>query len=156
LPKLVERAGRTPTGSITAFYTVLVEADDPNEPISDTVRGLLDGHTWLSRQLSSRGHYPAIDILQSISRLMPEVTDAEHAKATYAIRDLLGAYRDHEDLISIGAYRRGGSKKVDLAIDMRDDIFRYLRQPVEQRSSVADAKHGLLRLYRTYRERMGD
>ena len=154
LPKLVERAGRTPTGSITAFYTVLVEADDPNEPISDAVRGLLDGHTWLSRQLSSRGHYPAVDILQSISRLMPEVTDAEHAQATYAIRNLLGAYRDHEDLISIGAYRRGGSKTVDLAIDMRDEIFSYLRQPVEQRSSVADAREGLLQLYRKYCERM--
>ena len=110
LPKLVERAGRSPQGSITAFYSVLVEADDPNEPISDAVRGLLDGHTWLSRKLSSRGHYPAIDVLESISRLMPEVTDDEHRQAIYAIRDLLGAYRDHEDLISIGAYRRGSNK----------------------------------------------
>jgi flagellum-specific ATP synthase len=154
LPRLVERAGRTPQGSITAFYTVLVEADDPNEPISDAVRGLLDGHTWLSRQLSSRGHYPAIDILQSISRLMPQVTDAEHARATYAVRDLLGAYRDHEDLISIGAYRRGGNKTVDLAIDMRDEIYRYLRQPVEERSSVAEARDGLMRLYQKYAEHM--
>jgi flagellum-specific ATP synthase len=154
LPKLVERAGRTPQGSITAFYTVLVEADDPNEPISDTVRGLLDGHTWLSRQLSSRGHYPAIDPLQSISRLLPQVTDDEHARATYAIRDLLGAYRDHEDLISIGAYRRGASKVVDAAIDMQDDINRYLRQPVEQPSTLEEAREGLMRLKRTYQERM--
>jgi flagellum-specific ATP synthase len=154
LPKLVERAGRTPQGSITAFYTVLVEADDPNEPISDTVRGLLDGHTWLSRQLSSRGHYPAIDVLQSISRLMPQATDDEHVRATHAIRDLLGAYRDHEDLISIGAYRRGANKTVDAAIDMQDDINRYLRQPVEQPSTLADARDGLLRLHRQYCERM--
>ena len=98
---------------------MLVEADDPNEPISDAVRGLLDGHTWLSRKLSSRGHYPAIDVLESISRLMPEVTDDEHRQATYALRDLLAAYRDHEDLISIGAYHRGSNKTVDAAIDMQ-------------------------------------
>jgi flagellum-specific ATP synthase len=155
LPKLVERAGRTPQGSITAFYTVLVEADDPNEPISDTVRGLLDGHTWLSRSLSSRGHYPAIDVLQSISRLMPEVADDEHARATYAIRDLLGAYRDHEDLISIGAYRRGANKIVDAAINMQDGIIRYLRQPVDQPSTLDEAREGVLRLQQEYQERMG-
>ncbi len=154
LPKLVERAGRTPQGSITAFYTVLVEADDPNEPISDTVRGLLDGHTWLSRQLSSRGHYPAIDVLQSISRLMPEVADDEHARATYAIRDLLGAYRDHEDLISIGAYRHGANKIVDAAIDMQDEINRYLRQPVDEPLTLDEAREGVLRLQQQYQKRM--
>ncbi len=156
LPKLVERAGRSPHGSITAFYSVLVEADDPNEPICDTVRGLLDGHTWLSRKLSSRGHYPAIDVLESISRLMPDVTDDEHRQATYAIRDLLGAYRDHQDLISIGAYRRGSNKTVDAAIDMQDGIHRYLRQPVEESSTLLDARNGLLELYREYRERTGE
>ncbi len=155
LPKLVERAGRTPQGSITAFYSVLVEADDPNEPISDTVRGLLDGHTWLSRQLSSRGHYPAIDVLQSISRLMPEVADDEHARGTYALRDLLGAYRDHEDLISIGAYRRGANKVVDAAIDMQDGINRYLRQPVQQPSTFDEARRGVLRLQQEYQEHLG-
>ena len=151
------RAGRAErrTGSITAFYAVLVEADDPNEPISDAVRGLLDGHTWLSRKLSSRGHYPAIDVLESISRLMPEVTDDEHAQATYAVRDLLGAYRDHEDLISIGAYHRGSNKTVDAAIDMREEIDRYLRQAVEQPSTLADAREGLMRLHQQYRTRMG-
>ncbi len=156
LPKLVERAGRSPRGSITAFYSVLVEADDPNEPISDAVRGLLDGHTWLSRKLSSRGHYPAVDVLESISRLMPEVTDQQHARATYAIRDLLGAYRDHQDLISIGAYRRGSNKTVDAAIDMQDEISRYLRQPVEQPATLNDARGQLLQLHRQYRERLGE
>ena len=110
LPKLVERAGRSPQGSITAFYSVLVEGDDPNEPISDAVRGLLDGHTWLSRKLSSRGHYPAIDVLESISRLMPDVTDDEHARRSMPSATCWRAYRDHEDLISIGAYRRGSNK----------------------------------------------
>jgi FliI/YscN family ATPase len=148
LPKLVERAGRAPQGSITAFYTVLVEGDDPNEPISDAVRGLLDGHTWLARRLSSRGHWPAIDVLESISRLMPELADEEHAQAACAVRELLAAYRDHEDLISIGAYRRGGNKSVDAAIDLQDDINRYLRQPVEQPSTLADAREGLIELYR--------
>ena len=133
---------------------MLVEADDPNEPISDAVRGLLDGHTWLSRKLSSRGHYPAIDVLESISRLMPEVTDDEHRQAIYAIRDLLGAYRDHEDLISIGAYRRGSNKTVDAAIDMQDEIDRYLRQPVEQPSTLGRGREQLFPLYQRYRRRL--
>ena len=153
LPKLVERAGQTREGSITAFYTVLVEADDPNEPISDTVRGLLDGHTWLSRKLSSRGHWPAIDVLESISRLMPEVTDLQQREAIHAVRDMLGAYRDHEDLISIGAYHRGSNKTVDAAIDMREEINHYLRQSVEQPSTLADAREGLMRLHQQFRER---
>ena len=154
LPKLVERAGRAARGSITAFYAVLVEADDPNEPISDTVRGLLDGHTWLSRKLSAKGHYPAIDVLESISRLMPDVTDDEHRQATYAVRDLLGAYRDHQDLISIGAYRRGSNRSVDAAIDMQGELDRYLRQQVEQPSTLADARGQLLELGRQYRQRI--
>jgi flagellum-specific ATP synthase len=154
LPKLVERTGRSPNGSITAFYSVLVEGDDPNEPISDAVRGLLDGHTWLSRKLSSRGHWPAIDVLDSISRLMPDVADPEHLQATYAIRDLLGAYRDHQELISIGAYRRGANQTVDAAIDMQDALNRFLRQSVEQPSTLADARQQLLELHRQHRERI--
>jgi len=154
LPRLVERAGRSPRGSITAFYSVLVESDDPNEPISDAVRGLLDGHTWLSRKLSARGHFPAIDILDSTSRLMPEVTDPEQAQAIYAVRDLLGAYRDHQDLISIGAYQRGSNKTVDAAMDMQDRLNRYLRQPVDEPSTLADARRQLFELHAEYRQRL--
>ena len=144
LPKLVERAGRSPAGSITAFFTVLVEGDDPNEPIADTA--FLDGHTWLARSLASRGHYPAIDVLTSLSRLMSEIASEEHRRAATVVRSLLAAYRDHEDLISIGAYRRGGNKLVDAAIDMQDDLNGFLRQRVDQPSSVEDARKGLFTL----------
>ncbi len=146
LPKLLERAGRSPRGSITAFYTVLVEADDPNEPVSDAVRGLLDGHTWLSRRLAAQGHYPAVDVLKSLSRLMPEVADEEHRAAAVAVRELLAAYRDHEDLISIGAYRRGSNPRVDAATDLLDDIRGFLRQPVDRPATLEEAREGLLRI----------
>jgi flagellum-specific ATP synthase len=155
LPQLVERAGRSPRGSITAFYSVLVEADDPNEPISDAVRGLLDGHTWLSRRLSARSHYPAIDVLESLSRLMPEVTNAEHRQAASAIREMMANYRDHEDLISIGAYRRGSNKSVDAAIELQDELNRYLRQPVEKGADLNEARSGLLQLSTQYAARLG-
>ena len=146
LPKLVERSGRSRRGSITAFYTVLVEADDPNEPISDAVRGLLDGHVWLARKLAVKAHYPAIDVLESLSRLMPDVTSDEHRQAAVLIRELLAAYRDHEDLISIGAYRRGSNLKVDLAIEMQEAINKYLRQPVDEGSTVQSALENLMTL----------
>jgi flagellum-specific ATP synthase len=155
LPRLVERAGRSAKGSITAFYTVLVEADDQNEPIADTVRGLIDGHTWLSRRLASRAHYPAVDTLDSLSRLMTEVVDADHRRAAQAVRELLAVYREHEDLISIGAYRRGSNKKVDAAIDMQEDLNKFLRQQVEERSSVEDARTALLALYQQFLAKTG-
>jgi flagellum-specific ATP synthase len=154
MPRLVERAGKSPEGSITAFYSVLVEADDPNEPISDAVRGLLDGHTWLSRRLASRGHYPAIDILESLSRLMPDVTSQEHRRAALALRELLAAYREHEDLISVGAYRRGSNRVVDLAIEMQAEINQYLRQPVGEPSTLADARDRLLRWHKQYLQKL--
>lgn len=146
LPKLVERAGRTPLGSITAFYSVLVEGDDTNEPVSDTVRGLLDGHVILSRKLASQAHWPAIDVLESISRLFPDIVPAEQRAAAQTIRELLSAYRDHEDLISIGAYKSGANPTVDCAIATRDDIQKYLRQAIEDRSSVETARAELLKL----------
>src|SRR5262245_52814515 len=146
LPRLIERAGRAPSGSITAFYSVLVEGDDTNEPVSDTVRGLLDGHILLSRRLASQAHWPAIDILESISRLFPEITPLEQRAAAQTIRELLAAYRDHEDLISIGAYRQGANPTVDAAIVMREEINRFLRQAIEEPSSVEAARGELLKL----------
>ena len=154
LPKLVERAGMSPRGSITAFYSVLVEADDPNEPISDALRALLDGHTWLSRKLAGRGHYPAVDVLESLSRLMTEVTTPEHREAATMVRELLAAYRDHEDLISIGAYRRGGNRMVDLALEMLDPIEQFLRQKVDERCTVEGARDALLAVWRLAQERI--
>ena len=146
LPRLVERAGRAARGSITAFYSVLVEGDDPNEPISDAVRGLLDGHILLSRKLAARGHYPAIDVLESISRLMPDVATSPQRAGAVAVRELLAAYRDHEDLISVGAYRAGSNAAVDAAIALREEIDRYLRQAVEEQSSLESARDELLAL----------
>jgi flagellum-specific ATP synthase len=125
---------------------VLVEADDPNEPISDTVRGLLDGHVWLSRKLASQGHYPAVDVLESLSRLMPEVTTDEHRKAAVELRSLLSAHREHEDLLSIGAYRRGSNPTVDTAVELLDPINTYLRQDVNEQATVETARRGLLEL----------
>jgi flagellum-specific ATP synthase len=146
LPRLLERAGRTTRGSITGFYSVLVEGDDPNEPICDAVRGLLDGHTWLSRKLAARGHYPAIDVLESISRLMSDITPAEHRAAAQAVREVMAAQRDNEDLISIGAYRRGSNRLVDLALEMQGDIAGFLRQRIDERATVEHAAGHLLRL----------
>ncbi len=148
LPKLLERAGRTERGSITGFYSVLVEGDDPNEPICDCVRGLLDGHTWLSRKLASKAHYPAIDVLESISRLMSDIVPDTHREAAQTLRELLSAYRDHEDLISIGAYRKGSNKVVDAAIELQSDINGILRQKVAEPSSVEKACEALLQLHR--------
>lgn len=154
MPKLVERAGRSPAGSITAFYTVLVEADDPNEPISDAVRGLLDGHVWLSRKLASRAHYPAVDVLESLSRLMPDVTDEEHRRAAQTIRELLAAYRDHEDLVSIGAYRRGSNPAVDVALEMQEQLTTLLRQPVAQGAALAESRQAVVQLHQQALQRL--
>lgn len=146
LPALLERTGRTPEGSITAFYSVLVEGDDPNEPIADTLRGVLDGHFWLSRKIASRGQYPAIDILESISRLMTEVSNVEHQGAARHFRELLGAYRDHEDLISIGAYRHGANPTVDAAIAAREEMVKYLQQDVGEKTTLEDTRKWLIEL----------
>ncbi|HTN74858.1 MAG TPA: FliI/YscN family ATPase [Pirellulaceae bacterium] len=146
LPRLVERAGRTFSGSITAFYTVLVEGDDTNEPVSDTVRGLIDGHTILSRKIAAKGHYPAIDVLESISRLMTDIVSPEQRASVMIFRELMAAYRDHEDLISIGAYRAGANPTVDTAIAMLGEINRYLKQGIQERSSVENARDDLLKL----------
>jgi flagellum-specific ATP synthase len=146
LPKLVERTGRTSAGSITAFYSVLVEGDDANEPVADTMRGLLDGHIWLSRSLAARGHYPAIDVLDSISRLMNDVTSSPHRAAAQTVRELLAVYREHQDLLSIGAYRKGSNRRVDVAIELRDEMDRFLQQPVDARSDIEASHRALISL----------
>lgn len=128
LPRLLERSGRTEKGSMTGIYTVLVDGDDTNEPVSDAVRGILDGHIVLSRGLAERGHWPAIDILGSVSRVMPSVTDAEHRAAALRFRQLWAAYRDNEDLISIGAYQSGSNAEVDEAITKRTVMKALLQQ----------------------------
>src|SRR5690606_25739952 len=114
--------GQSALGSITAFYTVLVDGDDENEPIADAVRGLLDGHVWLSRKLAGRGHYPAIDVLASISRLMNDIVPSSHREAALTVRRLLSVYAENEDLLSIGAYRRGSNRTLDTAVEMREAI----------------------------------
>jgi flagellum-specific ATP synthase len=131
LPRLVERSGQSRDGSITAFYTVLVEGDDENEPVADALRGLLDGHIWLARKLASRGHYPAIDVLASISRLMIDITAPQHQADAQTIRRLLATHAEHEDLLSVGAYRRGSNRAVDVAVEMRESIDGFLRQSLD-------------------------
>ncbi len=155
LPRLVERAGRTPRGSITAFYSVLVEGDDPNEPISDAVRGLLDGHVFLSRELAAAGHYPAIDVLSSISRLMNDIASPEHLEAARQVRRLLAAYRDHADLISIGAYRSGSNRLVDAAIALKPDIDAFLQQAVTERATAEETTARLRSLQAAIERQLG-
>lgn len=133
LPKLMERAGtKKGAGTITGIYTVLVEGGDMDEPIADAVRAISDGHIVLSRQLAARNHYPAIDVLASISRVMPKVTSKEHKIVASHLRDLLAAYKESEDLITVGAYARGSNPKVDKAIAIYDDLINLLRQQVEE------------------------
>jgi flagellum-specific ATP synthase len=137
LPRLLERTGTSERGSITAIYTVLVEGDDMNEPISDTVRGILDGHMVLSRKLANANHYPPIEILASISRLMSEIATKEHAGMAARIRNLMATYRESQDLISIGAYKPGTNQLVDQSIKLRQPIEDLLIQGYDEASDFA-------------------
>jgi len=128
MPKLVERAGVTDAGSITALYTVLLEGDDLDDPVGDTLRGLLDGHIVLSRRLANRGHFPAIDVLASLSRLMPRVVDSAHRDAAAALRECLATYEENRDLVQIGSYRAGANPRLDAAIARIDRVEAFLRQ----------------------------
>jgi flagellum-specific ATP synthase len=143
MPKLLERAGTSEKGTITAFYTILVDGGDMDEPVSDTVRGILDGHIILSRNLAQRSHYPAIDILASISRLANVVTGSETRKAAGIIRRLMADYAESEDLINVGAYKSGSNPKIDEAIARREDIEKFLVQTIEERSAVSETLEGL-------------
>lgn len=128
LPRLLERAGRTQAGSITGIYTVLVEGDDIGEPLADAVRGILDGHIWLSRRLAGRGHFPAIDVLNSISRVADDVVTTEHSRAARRLRQVLATWEDIEDLVSIGAYVPGTNPEYDVAVRSRDGLRAFLTQ----------------------------
>jgi flagellum-specific ATP synthase len=134
MPQFLERAGTSDRGTITGLFTVLVEGDDLDEPISDAVRSILDGHIVLSRRLSQRNHYPAIDVLDSISRCMPEVVSQEHLALSGRIKDLMAAYRENEDLIQIGAYSLGTNDRVDRAIKIHDRLDSFLRQGRQEAS----------------------
>ena len=146
MPKLLERAGSNDKGTITGLYTVLVEGDDFNEPISDTARSILDGHIMLSRDLAHKNHYPAVDVLQSVSRVMGDVVDKEHKSAAGKVRTLLAAYRKNEDLINIGAYVKGSDAVTDKAITLMDSINFFLQQGVDESMPYEETVSALLKL----------
>jgi flagellum-specific ATP synthase len=146
LPKLLERSGKFQTGSITAFYTVLVEGDDMNDPIADSVRSILDGHIVLDRELAARGHYPCIDVLHSVSRLMSQLAGPDLKKAAYEVRDLMATYKKSEDLINIGAYKRGSNPRIDASIDRADAINGFLRQRAEEPTQLPFTHQQLIQL----------
>jgi len=147
LPRLMERTGNSRRGSITALYTVLVEGDDMNEPIADAVRAILDGHIVLSRKLSFEGHYPSIDVLQSISRLMPDITDEKQQQMAQKLREILATYSEAEDLINIGAYEQGSNPRIDYALTMIDRVKKFLRQEVGESFSWEETQAFLSQLF---------
>jgi flagellum-specific ATP synthase len=145
LPRLLERAGKFDNGgSITGFYTVLVEGDDMNEPIADAVRSILDGHIVLSRALAARNHYPCIDILNSASRLFSSVATKEHRDHAGQIRELLASYEKAEDLINIGAYQVGSNRSIDLAIARRDEVVDFLKQERDEGTHLSQTMDKLM------------
>ena len=146
MPKLLERSGNSDKGTMTGLYTVLVEGDDFNEPVSDTVRGILDGHVMLTRELAQKNHFPAIDVLGSISRVMVDVTTQEHQKAAGEIRNLLAVYEKNADLINIGAYIKGSDQTIDRAIRLNDEINAFLRQGVEEKESYDSIVNRLIEI----------
>jgi flagellum-specific ATP synthase len=138
MPKILERAGNSVDGSMTAIYTVLVEADDMNDPIGDSVRSIVDGHIVLSRKLADSSHYPPIDILASVSRLMTEVADKEHLEASKFIKDIYASYIDSKDLIEVGAYKKGSNPKVDVALAEIENINNFLRQDIYEKTDYKE------------------
>jgi flagellum-specific ATP synthase len=146
LPKLLERAGTSETGTITALYTVLVDGDDMNEPVADAVRAILDGHIVLSRKLASANQFPAVDVLASVSRVMPDVVTPEHFAAASKVRDMMATYREAEDLINIGAYVAGSNPRVDLAIARVETIRSFMRQGIYETSTLAEAQRAVTAL----------
>ncbi len=154
LPKLMERPGTSPTGSITAIYTVLVEGDDMNEPIADTTRGILDGHIVLSRHLAHMNHYPAIDVLQSVSRLFVEITSEEHQIAAGIIREILSTYKKNEDIITLGMYKKGTDPRIDYAIEKIDAVNSFLKQGVFEPDNLQNTIERMIELVSDYTEKV--
>ena len=148
LPKLLERAGTSHVGSITGIYTVLVEGDDMNEPIADAVRGILDGHIVLSRRLASKGQFPAIEVLESTSRVMADIVPEAILELAAIARDMLATYRENEDLITIGAYKPGQNKKVDMAVALNEHLIEFLKQRPNQRVGLQEAWRTLAEILR--------
>ncbi|GEN82028.1 flagellum-specific ATP synthase [Sporosarcina luteola] len=146
LPRLLERTGTNEVGAITAFYTVLVDGDDMNEPIADAVRGILDGHIVLDRTLANKGQYPAINVLKSVSRLMNHIASPEHVKAAEKLREMYYTYNKSEDLINIGAYKRGTSREIDEAIEFEPHITNFLKQSYKGNVSMDDTIEELISL----------
>ncbi len=146
LPRLLERAGTSRHGAITAVYTVLVEGDDMEEPVSDEVRGLVDGHWVLSRRLAERGHFPAIDVLASVSRVAGRIVDGEHQSEALAVRRVLSTLAEHGDAIDLGIYEPGSRAEVDLAIELRDDVRRFLVQDTELEAELDETRRALVDL----------
>lgn len=138
LPKLLERAGMSKKGSITGLYTVLVDGDDFNEPITDTARSILDGHIMLNRKLANKNHYPAIDVLMSISRVMSQIVDKEHKAVAGKLKNVLATYNEAEDLINIGAYKSGSNKEIDYAIEKHEAVNNFLLQGVDDRYEFSE------------------
>ncbi|PNR94174.1 FliI/YscN family ATPase [Petrotoga sp. 9PWA.NaAc.5.4] len=147
MPKILERAGNSSQGSMTAIYTVLVEADDMNDPIGDSVRSIVDGHIVLSRKLADSSHYPPIDILSSVSRLMTEVASKEHLEASKFLKDIYANYIDSKDLIDVGAYKKGANKKVDIALSEIENINNFLKQGIEEKADFKTTINSLLEIY---------
>ena len=133
MPKLLERAGTSSAGSITGLYTVLVDGDDFNEPITDTARSILDGHIMLSRKLGHKNHYPAIDILQSISRVMSSIATGEHKELAGKLKNVLATYSEAEDLINIGAYKSGSNREIDYAVQKIQAVNQFLMQRTDEK-----------------------
>ena len=147
MPKLLERAGNSDRGSITGLYTVLVDGDDFNEPITDTARGILDGHIVLSRQMAHKNHYPAIDILQSISRVMSSIITKEHKVAAGKMKQVLATYQEAEDLINIGAYKAGSNPDIDFAIDKIRAINAFLQQQTDEKYTFEESLQQMLDIF---------
>jgi len=147
LPKLLERTGNSDKGSITAFYTVLVAGDDMNEPVADEVRSILDGHIILGRRLAAAGHYPAIDVSQSVSRVMDTIVEPEHRKSANKLREVLATYEKERDLIMIGAYQKGSDARVDYAIAKIDKVNEYLKQDLYSKTPFDEVRNRLVNLF---------